>query len=187
MGNASDQLVSVSVRHAGSDLPQIDLLPHDTRTFVLPSNENSTGADWLQVDARAPVGSVRATGFLQLADGSAAAIRFYDPDMAEQSSLFATNVKAEGAPPLIVLRNTTPVPIVATPRFRPLEGSGVALDLPRFTVPPNGVALVDASPLVIAAGQRSDLERVSRRGRKHERTRRPARESVRAAAKRAWP
>lgn len=166
IGNASDQLVFVTLEQPGRPARQLKLGPHMTRTVLAPTNNadvaTSTGADWMRLDVRGPIGSVRATGFIETQRGITGGIRFYDPATAQQSDLSATNLKVEDNLPIMVLKNTGNAPVTARARFLPLsEEEGSPVELPDVTLPPQGARSVDLTPLRQAATSRDDLARVS--------------------------
>jgi hypothetical protein len=86
-------------------------------------------------------------------------IRFYDPAVAVQQNLYATNLRVAGGTPRLVLKNTSDKAITATPQFLAI-GSQKDITLPNVIVDPGQSMQVDLSELQNAA-QSSNLAQVS--------------------------
>lgn len=120
------------------------------------------GVGWARLVTTGAPGSVRATGYVELKGQTVAGIRFHDPAMARQPNLYASNLPLATAHPMMVLKNTGPTALVATPRFFPAEGyPTTAVALPAITLEGGAAAAVDLAPLVRAAAERPELAQVS--------------------------
>jgi hypothetical protein len=89
-------------------------------------------------------------------------IRFYDPAMAQQPNLYASNLPVADAHPTMVLKNTGATALIAMARFLPADGdSTAAIELPGVALDAGAAAVVDLAPLVRIAAGRPELARVS--------------------------
>jgi hypothetical protein len=94
--------------------------------------------------------------------GFASSIRFYDTENVAQQNLFATNFRALRVKATMVLRNTGAQSVVATPRFRPVNGDADSfIDLAAVTLAPGGIETVDLAALADAAKTRPEFAAVS--------------------------
>jgi hypothetical protein len=159
VANSTDRYVAATVSHSSGDVP-IELGPFATQTLVLRSR-STVGVDSARIDSRGAVGAIRATGFVEVRQRIVSGIRFYDPSVATQPVLFASNVQAFDALPTIVLKNTTGSSITATTTILPLEEEHAPLSIGTTTLGPYAASAVDFEPLRKASTQRPELGRVS--------------------------
>src|SRR5262249_6920395 len=107
-------------------------------------------------------GSIVPTGVISADHGQFnSVIRFYNPNGAVQSDLFANGFRVSGNTPHMVLKNTTSSAIAVVPKFMPFAGAQKTLTLPETVVGPDSLKEVDLKPLLAAARTRPDLEVVS--------------------------
>jgi hypothetical protein len=93
-------------------------------------------------------GNLLFAGAVSSDEGSfTTSIRFYDTQNVAQQNLFATNFRLHNVKPRLLLRNTGTESIVATPRFRPVNGdANNYIDLAGVTLSPNEIANIDLAP-----------------------------------------
>jgi hypothetical protein len=165
LGNSSNTAITVALKSSDGHNRSIQIAPFATEVirktggFEEASNSDVAAqvndpnfpsqdrAEGVTLTVTGPMASLRAAGFVRSADRSFnAMIRFYDPAVAVQQNLYATNLRiAQGAPHL-VLKNTSDKTIAATPQFLAI-GAQKNFTLPDVTVPPRKSVEVDLSEL----------------------------------------
>lgn len=122
VGNASEQAVSIRVE-SSAHRREMTLEPYETAVLQDdPGSRSRTpglGVGWMRLMVDGPLGSVRATGYVEANGRPVAGIRFYDPAAAKQANLYASNVALIDAQPMLVLKNTGETVVTATARFLP--------------------------------------------------------------------
>lgn len=168
LGNASGLPVSVGIKRGGRAAEQLEIGPHETRTLISPSTQDGArqlqqaNVDSMRLEVAGEVGSLRATGFVELRGKFIGGIRFYDPSTGQQSDIFATNLRIADKWPAMVLKNTSDTSITATPRFLPLQDSGgPPIELAPTVLGPRAAVVVDLSELLKASAGRPDFSRGS--------------------------
>lgn len=155
----ADRSVAATVHHSDEEFV-IEMGPFETRNLTFGLSD-ATGVDSVRIISRGPVGAIRAGGFVDLHRQSVTAIRFYDPSLATQSVLFATNLQLAGTLPRLVLKNTTGSPITTATTLLPLDEQYSALNVGTTTLGPRAAGVVDLQPLVRALRELPEWERVS--------------------------
>jgi hypothetical protein len=122
----------------------------------------SSGVGWARFVTTGGLGTVRATGYVELRGQKVSGIRFYDPATAQQSNLYASDLPVADAHPTMVLKNTSATALIAAARFLPAGGdSAAAVELPGVALDAGAAVMLDLAPLVRMAAGRPDLARVS--------------------------
>lgn len=89
-------------------------------------------------------------------------IRFYDTQNVVQQNVYATNFRLHEVKARLVLRNTGTESIVATPRFRPVDGDPANfIDLASVNLRPNEIESIDLTSLSAGTQGREDFDTVS--------------------------
>jgi hypothetical protein len=168
LGNTTSNVLTVTVTEGARAGEKFEMGPHETRTIIREPDRvglqagAAIRADSMRIEVAGPVGSVRAIGFVETRGKFSGAIRFYDPATARQPNLFATNLRLGHAWPALVLKNTSDSFVTATPRFLPFDdATGQPVELTPVMLTPKSATMVDLAPVMAAAEERSDLERVS--------------------------
>jgi hypothetical protein len=166
LANATDNFVVANVERPGMPAEEVRLPPRSTVTLPDPprreGREVRPGVDWMRLTSRGAIGSVRATGLLELCGRLVGSVRFYDPAVARQSDLYATNLPLSGSAPVMVLKNTSHVALSAMPMFIGPDGDVAgAITLPAVLLGPGAASVVDLSPLVQAAATGTIPDHVS--------------------------
>jgi hypothetical protein len=87
---------------------------------------------------------------------------FYDTKNTKQPRLFANGLRVAGTALHMALKNTSPAPVTAQPKFIPSGGDDAgAVVLPEVNLSPNETAEVDLTYLSQQAASRTDLDVVS--------------------------
>jgi hypothetical protein len=164
LGNASDTPVFVTVQTPSERTTEIEIGPHATRTLKRESAatyQQPRTADWVRLDVRGAVGSLRATGFVAEHGRVVSGIRFYDPGTARQANLFASNLHVADAWPSLALKNTSDINVTATPVILSFDSSQPPIDLKPVILVPHASVLVPLQALLDAVASRTDLAHVS--------------------------
>lgn len=179
LGNSSNIAISVALKSSDGRHQLVRIAPfateviHQSAGFSLASDEDAVvqatyskhpspdRAEGVTLTVTGPTGSLRAAGFVRSADGSfTAMIRFYDPALAVQQNLYATNLRIAGGTPHLVLKNTSDRVITATPQFVGV-GPEKSVTLPNVTLPARKSVQVDLSELQKNAEGDPNFARVS--------------------------
>ncbi|MBP6820731.1 MAG: Ig-like domain-containing protein [Acidobacteria bacterium] len=163
LGNITDAATSATVRFGDGQEQAVYLAPHATEVIRHVPRSRASGES-VAVNVAGAAGSVIPTGVIASADGSFnSVIRFYETKLAKQSDLFGNGLRLAGATPHLILKNTSPAAIKATPKFIPLAGSaaGGSVELPAIAIGPNQTVEVGLNALLNAVQNRRDLDTAS--------------------------
>lgn len=165
LGNASNTQIVANLKYSNGLSQEVTLRPFATEIVERSSgDENSEGmAESLKIVLSGPVGSLRATGFVNSSDKRFnSGIRFYDTETFRQPHLFATNLRLKKSEPHMVLKNVGDDVVSAKPRFFPTSGESTdVLELPVVSLQPHSAVEVDLKPLAKAANGRSHFDMAS--------------------------
>jgi hypothetical protein len=122
LGNITDLPTSAVVSFSDNVTRTISLAPHATE-IIRHEPKALDGAHSIKINVTGAAGSIVPTGIIASPDGSFnSVIRFYSPRLTRQSHLFANGFRLRNVTPHMVLKNTTPEPIIARPKFITLAG-----------------------------------------------------------------
>lgn len=161
LGNITDAPTSATVTFSGGEPQAVNLAPHATEMLRRRSGRGDS-LESVVINVNGAPGSIVPTGLIASKDGSFnSVIRFYDTKSARQPNLFANGLRLGGVTPHMILKNTSPTTVTATPK---LIASGEHASVEPVTLPdvrlgPRQMAEVDLSPL--SAAGRNDLDVVS--------------------------
>lgn len=164
LGNITDAPTSAIVTFGGGDIQTVDLAPHAAQ-IIRREGGDEAGAGSVVINIKGAPGSVIPAGLITSKEESFnSVIRFYDTKGARQPHLFGNGLRLAGVSPHMVLKNTTPSPVSARPKFTALGGPGSAepLVLPEVSLGPQEVKEIDLTPLstVVKGGQAFDVASV---------------------------
>ena len=155
LGNSSNSTIHTTVQFSDGS-QEVDIAPYATK-YIRRQNSNT-----VKLTTVGPAGSLKATGVVFNANKKfTSSIRFYETQATIQPNLYATNFKVKNRASHLFLKNTTAANITIQPRFYPMEGAGTPFELPQTSLNPNQIIELDLTPLITAAGTRTDLETVS--------------------------
>jgi hypothetical protein len=171
LGNSSDQQIHANLSFSNGETLVAEIAPYATEVVRRTddgsgqpsSNLGSNGrGEAVSITYTGPTGSLIPAGVTSSGDGKfASMIRFYNPAGVVQPHLYANSLRLKNAALHMVLRNTSPDSLLASPRFLTSTGSAKdAVRIPQVKLGPYQVREVDLRPLVRAAASRSDLESV---------------------------
>jgi hypothetical protein len=163
LANTSDVTVGITVEQHNRESDYIEIAPHVTRALDRRSDvkgRSSAGFDWMRIDVRGPIGSVRASGFAEVNGRLTSPIRFYDPGAVRQPNLYATNLRLRDMATLMVLKNTSDATVTVRPRFLAFDPSS-SVDLKPLTLAPHAATSVDLGTLHGDAADAKQMEHVS--------------------------
>lgn len=156
LGNSSDVPIHTRLQYSDGETQEVDIAPFATR-YIRRQRSNA-----VKLTTAGPAGSLKVAGFVSNSNQRfTSGIRFYETQNAVQSNLFATNFKVRNQSSHLLLKNTATSSVTARPRFRPMSGTGNAVELPQITLAPGEITELDLRPLNAAAETRNDLESVS--------------------------
>ena len=152
LGNITDSPTSATVTFGGGETHFVHLAPRATEV-IRHKNDKEEGRESVVINVTGQPGSIVPTGVIASKDGSFnSVIRFYDTKNAKQPHLFANGLRLAGITPHMVLKNTSPSPVTAQPKFTALGGieSAEPVVLPEVSLGPQEVTEVDLTPLLLA-------------------------------------
>src|SRR5215204_3352673 len=162
LGNITDAATSATVTFGDGRTQEVQLRPHATE-ILRGAQSKDGGSESVRINVTGAPGSIVPAGVITTKDGSFnSVIRFYDTKNTKQPRLFANGLRVAGTELHMALRNTTPAPVTAQPKFIPSGGedAGVVV-LPEMNLGPNETAEVDLTYLSQQAASRVDLDVVS--------------------------
>lgn len=156
LGNSSSVPIHTRLQYSNGEAQEVDIAPFATR-YIRRQRGNA-----VKLTTAGPAGSLKAAGFVTNNNQRfTSGIRFYDTQNAVQSHLFATNFKVRNHSSHLLLKNTTAASVTARPRFRPMSGTGSAVELAPVTLAAGEIVELDLRPLIAAAETRNDLDSVN--------------------------
>jgi hypothetical protein len=162
LGNITDAATSATVTFGDGRTQEVELRPHATE-ILRGAQSKDGGSESVRINVTGAPGSVVPTGIITTKDNSFnSVIRFYDTKHTKQPRLFANGLRVVGTALHMALKNTTPAPITAQPKFIPSGGNDAGtVILPEVNLGPNETTEVDLTYLSQQAASRTDLDVVS--------------------------
>ncbi len=161
IANTTDDVVNVMIT---SDRRRriLRLSPHQTETLIRPGALDRVGADAISIAHDGAVGAVRAGGYLEFGSRTFGILRFYDPRVARQPNLAASNLRVKGTMVQMALFNASSHPLTVKPEVRAaIRQPGSSTFLPGGTLQPGKVMIVDTRAIERLAADRISVRVVS--------------------------
>jgi hypothetical protein len=128
LGNSSDQPVLANLVFSNRETKAIRVAPFATEVMRLDADAShprlSDQTEGVSITHTGPAGCLIPTGITSSVNGKfASMIRFYDTANFVQQNLYGNNLRLDNAVPHMMLRNSSPDYITATPIFLPTTGN----------------------------------------------------------------
>lgn len=164
LGNVTDAYTSAIVQFGNGENQSVSLAPHATATIRHPQvNQTNQTSESVAITITGAAGSIIPTGIIEAANhNSNSVIRFYDTKNAKQPNLYGNGLTLKNTTPHLILNNTSPGSLVATPKFIPEAGAAAnPVQLPPVSLEPYQSVEVNLNLLMNGARSRHDLDTVS--------------------------